>query len=247
MPADNRALIGVITALPDELGPIRRRVRNMQIEGRSGLRVWTGILGGRTAAFACTGSGNRNAAARSLDFLERVGPSVLIGAGVAGALAGGLSAGDIVVGESMIGPSGETFRPDPDWLGRALSGGAAAASFRTVDRIVCTPDQRGELLRLLPEGRPAAVDLETSFWAAAARERRVPFLGLRSISDEAGDVLPAVLADCQEPGGAVPSARIAWRLFLRPTLVRPLLDLRRRVRAASDRLAGALEELLSHS
>ncbi len=245
--------IGVITALRDELRPILERMsgprmdRLDRLDGRfHGLRVWRGSLGGKSVALACAGSGNRNADVLSSAFLERVRPSVLIGAGVSGALTPDLAPGDVVFGERVFGTARQAVPPsDPAWIRRALAAGGAAAFILTGDRIVCAPAERRACLRFVPEGRPAAVDLETSFWARAAAKRGVPFLALRAISDPAEDELPALLAQCQEPGGAIPSTRIAFRAFYRPLLLRRLLLLRGRVRAASVRLAAILETLLA--
>ena len=235
--------IGVITALPDELRPILRRSSGLRAETRRGVRVWRGVLGGKPVALACAGEGNRNAE-KALEFFGSDRPSALIGAGVAGGLTDDLAADQIVAGRRMTGPSGETLLPDAELLRRAVSAGATAVSFLTVDRIVCASEERRALARRVSEGPPAAVDLETSFWAAAARDLGVPFLGLRSISDAAGESLPPLLASCQQPGGPVPAATIALRAFYRPALLRALFRLRSRVRTASERLAAALEKLL---
>ncbi|MGH9442577.1 MAG: hypothetical protein ACRD16_09920, partial [Thermoanaerobaculia bacterium] len=120
--------IAIVTALPEELRPLRRRARDLKAEKGNGLRLWRGLLGRAPVALACTGDGNRNAEARAATLLDLVRPSALIGAGVAGALSADLSPGQIVYGDRIFGPSGEAPAAASDWRERvrALPGATPA-------------------------------------------------------------------------------------------------------------------------
>jgi hypothetical protein len=105
----------IATALPEELGAILRRTRGLR---RRAGGSFEGMLGGRSVRIACTGSGPRRAA-RELDRLLAEGPaSLVIGAGIAGALTPGLALGDVVVARRVRDGHGEAPAPDEAWHGR---------------------------------------------------------------------------------------------------------------------------------
>ena len=104
----------IATALPEELGALLRRTRGVRRRAGS----FEGTLGGRRVRLACTGSGPRRAA-RELDRLLAEGPaSLVIGAGIAGALTPGLGLGDVVVARRVRDRDGEAPAPDEGWRGR---------------------------------------------------------------------------------------------------------------------------------
>ena len=239
--------VAVVTALPEELGPLLARLDGRSAERRDGARLWRGRLGSAPILLACTGDGNRNALRAARSILGGDRPRALIGVGVAGALTPDLPSGRIVCGDRIFESSGEAAGSDPGWVDRARAlPGAEAAVLFTSDRVVCAADERRALAARLPPGRAAAVDLESSFWGRAAAEKDVPFLAIRAISDGAGEELPGVLSECQAPGGPIRRGCVACRAILRPATARKLLDLRRRVRAGSRLLARFLETLLQY-
>jgi nucleoside phosphorylase len=243
--ADERRPVAVVTALREELRPILDRTRDVESEWRDGLRVFRGRMGRAAVALACTGDGNRNAKRWAGVFVELVRPEALIGVGVGGSLTAGLAAGQVVFGDRIFDMTGEAPTPSPAWLQRAKAiSGSTFASLLTVDRVVCTPGERRALALGLPAGHPAAVDLESAFWARAAASRNVPWLVIRAISDEAHETLPGILAACQEPGGPVRRACVARRALFHPSAAIQLFSLRSRARAGGRRLAELLETLL---
>ena len=230
----------IATALPEELGALLRRARG--VRRRAG--AFEGTLGGRRVLLACTGSGPRRAA-QELDRLLAEGPaSLVIGAGVAGALTPGLAVGDVIVARRVRDGSGEAPAPDEGWRGRASRLGARPAVAVSVDRVVTRPADRLDLSREVPAGTAGSVDMESAAWSRAAERRRVPCLILRAIADRSCEELPEYLARCLDVEGAVSRRRIAARALVRPGSMRSLLRLRRQAREASERLASFVERLL---
>ena len=230
----------IATALPEELGALLRRARG--VRRREG--AFEGSLGGRRVRLACTGSGPRRAA-RGLDRLLGDGPaSLVIGAGIAGALTPGLALGDVVVARWVRDHDGEAPASDQAWRGRALRLGARPAVAVSVDRVVTRPDDRLLLARDLPADTVASVDMESAAWSRAAERRRVPCLILRAISDRSCEALPDYLSGCLDAEGGLSRPRVVARALARPGSLRSLLRLRRQVREAAERLASFLEQLL---
>jgi nucleoside phosphorylase len=230
----------IATALPEELGALLRRSRDVRRRGP----IFEGSLGGRPVRLACTGSGPRRAA-RGLDRLLAGGPvSLVVGAGVAGALTPQLAPGDVVVGRWVRDQRGEAPASDATWRARALRLGARSAVAVTVDRIVTRPVDRLALARDLPPDSVASVDMESAAWTRAAEKRHAPCLILRAISDGASEVLPDYLAECLDVEGGLSRRRVAARALARPRSLRSLLRLRRQAREAADGLSRFLEDLL---
>ena len=244
--AEPDGIVAIVTALPEELAPLLARLRGRTAERSDDRRLWRGSLGSTPVLLACAGDGNESSLRGVRALLAGKRPRALLGAGVAGALTEDLAPGRVVFGERIFDSSGESAAADPEWLGRARAlSGAAGAAFFTSDRVACSPEERSALAARLPPG-PAAVDLESASWARAAAEKGIPFLALRAISDGAGERLPGILSECQAPGGPVRRACVARRAILRPAALKSLLELRRRVRDASEALAGFVETLLQY-
>jgi adenosylhomocysteine nucleosidase len=230
----------IATALPEELGALLRRTRGVRRRGGS----FEGTLGGRRVRLACTGSGPRRAA-RGLDRLLAEAPaSLVIGAGVAGALTPGLALGDVVVARSVRDGDGEAPAPDEGWRGRAQRLGARPAVAVSVDRVVTRPADRLALARDVPPGGAGSVDMESAAWGRAAGRHHVPCLILRAISDGSSEALPDYLACCLDAEGGLSRRRVAVRALGHPGSLRTLLRLRRQAHEAAERLSGFVERLL---
>lgn len=220
---------------------VLRRCRDLRRRGAA----FEGSLGGHAVRVACTGSGPRRAAF-ALDRMLADGPvSLVVGAGIAGALTPSLARGDVVVGRAVRDRDGEAPASDESWRTRAVGLGARPAVMVTVDRIVTRPDERLALARDLPPDAVASVDMESAAWTRTAARRRTPCLVLRAISDTAAEALPDRLAECLDDEGGISRRRLAARALVRPRSLGSLLRLRRQAREAALSLSGFLERLLA--
>ncbi len=227
MCADSPARILVVTAMREELGAF------------SGRRLPPGAL------VAATGDGPRNAARAAADLCASHRPSLLIGAGVAGALTADLVLGDLVVAHRLVDGEGETPLPHSVLAGRASAKpGALAGTLLTVDRpLVAVSEKAAWAARVGPH--PLAVDMESAAWARVASARGIPFLIIRAVSDTAGEELPGYLSECMDEEGGIRRSAVALAALARPASIPALLSMRRRVRDASQRLAAFVESLLA--
>jgi len=188
------------------------------------------------------------AARRGAQILGVLRPRVLVSLGFAGALTTELAPGDLVLGESFwdfhpdTGALGQISPPPPpcplpDMLRKLNQAGlpAAAGSLVTTPYII-NKEEQGKPLRRLH--RPA-VDLETGVWARLAAAQGLAFLGLRAITDAAGEEIPDFLKGARGTGVEA----LGW-LARDPGRLRTLIHLWRRSRLAARRLAAALIVLL---
>lgn len=249
----------LVTALSEEAAALRNRLvktGTARADARGGVTasgslrsVSSGRLSGVPVVVAVTGDGERNARLGVQALLETVAPDRLVALGVAGGLAPGLKLGDLVVAGHVLREGAPALRPPPSVLSLALRAtGAAEGVVVTGSRLADTPAAKAELYRWSwgqgGRERPAVVDLESGFYAAAAEEAGIPWVVIRAVSDTASEALPSYLNRCRDPGGSVRGASVLGWALRRPTSVPTLLRLHGRVRRNGKRLADAVERLI---
>ena len=94
--------IGILFALKMEAEPFRKMVDGHSA-GTDGLHI--GTVGGHDVVFAFSGMGNQRATSSALQLISAQKPSVLISAGMAGALCEDLISGDGVVCRTILDAS----------------------------------------------------------------------------------------------------------------------------------------------
>jgi nucleoside phosphorylase len=242
MSADNRTGVLILTAISEELDldAILRRASRIHYQ-------WSGAVAARIGetdvVIAATGDGQMQAGARAAAFCETARPRFVIGAGIAGALSPELPVGAIVAGKRIRDSSGDAPAPDARLLSRAVAAGAAAATLLTAGRPVTASAEKKRLAETL-EG-PSAVDMESAAWARVAASRGIPYAVVRSISDGADEDLPEYLAACIGEDGAIRRGAVVLRALARPTRIRGLVRMRRRVLVCASGLSRFLERFLA--
>jgi adenosylhomocysteine nucleosidase len=254
-PVPRRAEAGkplVVTALREEFEAIASRVsradRRRVGKGRPGILL-RGKMDGASVLLGMTGDGEVRAEGGLSSLLGEFRISLLLGAGVAGALVSSLRRGDVVVSERIFDGAGEAPAPDPTLVAKAVSLGARAATFVTVARPLTSPKEKKEHAARVgaSDSALAVVDMESAAWGRAAASRGVPFVILRAVSDTLDEDLPGFLSSCLSREGSLDRAAIARRLLRHPEALPALLAMRRRVVAASEGLGRFLVPLLSAS
>jgi len=255
-PLTDDPLTGIVAAMEEEAVDLRARIVGARAASLRSARITLGRLGGARVALAVTGDGERNARRGLVELLASAPMSRIIVAGVAGALSPTLEAGALVaVGRAINESDGSVYAADPELLDaatRACGGHRGVAV--TATRIADTVAEKQRLLALAvaaetgadhdPSRIWAVVDLESAAFAAAATRTGLPWVAVRAVSDTAADSVPALLNRSRDDGGAVRRASVLRGLLTNPTALRPLLELRGRVRACAGRLADAVEMTL---
>ncbi len=212
-------MIAVTFALPSESSDFRRLLGDRHCE----------------VAILHTGVGEKICRGRIEPFLDSQPFEFLISSGFAGGVEPSLGVGDLLLAENFS---------DPELLLRARDVLIArVAQLVTTDRVIATATERTQLAR--DEGA-AAVDMETQCIAHACATRRIPMLSLRAISDTAAAPFPAppeVLFDLARQRTDL--RRLAGHFLLRPGAILRLARFARQIALARNRLAVALDELVT--
>lgn len=211
------ASILVCFAVPEEARPFRRRLATVA----PALRESVDIL--------VTGMGPGPATAAFHHYLtqRRTPPRLLITAGFAGALAPSLAVGDLVFDATDALPFANLL----------AQCGAKPARFHTTSRVATTAAAKHQLH--LDTGAEV-VEMESGALRDLARQRGIPCLLLRTISDPAHEDLPLDFGPLVGPTGHLSPVRLALALLRRPTAIPGLLRLGRRTTLAAQNLAEIL-------
>ena len=165
---------------------------------------------------------------------------LVISAGVCGALAPDLQAGDLVLPESVIGPSAERLNVTPTAYARAIGLARAArrGTLATSREVVATAEAKAALFA---RTGAVAVDMESSVILAHAAGAGCPTLVVRGVSDAAGESLPPELIGLVTEAGKLRTARALALTLTRPRVLPRALALRQ----ATQRALTAVARLLA--
>ncbi|HEU4754542.1 MAG TPA: hypothetical protein VFU47_15645 [Armatimonadota bacterium] len=224
--------IALLVAVAQEGNPVARR---LGLTERHPGGILHGTREGMEVALAVGGMGAHRAALAADRLIEEWRPDLLLIAGVAGALAPGLSVGDLVVADAVCS-EGPTLRPT---LPAIPGPEARIGGLLSLDRVLVTADEK----RLAREGypdRPLAIEMETAAAARIAVARGVAWGAVRAISDRADEALPLDFNRLRGPGGDLPTSRVALAALFRPASIPGLLRLGKNTSLAAERLAEFL-------
>lgn len=224
--------VGLIASLPEELRPVKRRLRLRLVVGHAAQA--RGQVHGSSVTAILAGVGAQ-AAASAARALVAEGCDLLISLGFAGGLDPALAAGEARAVARVLGPDGDARLPSqPCRLPSAVLISVAQAAGTVAEKAELR-DRTGADL----------VDMETWAVAAVAAELGVPWLGLRAVSDSARDTLPDLVRRHVRPDlGRVQTLRIVLAALVSPRSWAPLIGLGVRSVRAGNALAEAVALLL---
>lgn len=201
------------------------------------------------------GVGGAAAQRAAQELITQSRATVLISTGFSGALAPGLDAGAIVLGARVLACrdpqaplAGEPLEADAAWLEHAhqtlVSKSMAHRSGTLVT--VAEPVFTGAGKRALGAALNAlAVDMEAAAIARVARQAKIPFFAVRTISDTVEDDLPEQVGSFLTESGEVRVGQVAKFVLRDPRRVGALMRLKRGSDAASNGLMAAWRALLT--
>jgi len=205
-------MIGIITAMREELAPLLKRAAIARVVDR---RYHVGTLSGAEVVFVAGGDGLQNAERAASELLAKFKLTLLVGAGIAGAVDPSLKRGDVVIGTpSPIFPEVRQVR------------------IRSLDRIASSKREIADA---------DVVDTETEGWMRAAAAAGVTFASVRVIYDAADDEIPTFVAS----DGPIDRGAIVRHALTHPRAIPVLLGMRKRVRECSETLADFIARSLA--
>ncbi len=225
--------IGIVAALRVEVKSLLDKGKWKTVAHRGKEKEFT-ILESERAVMICGGMGARPASIASealLEFTE--GISLLVSAGLAGALVGNLQIGNIFCPAMVL-----TSQMDVS-SGR-LRTAAGRGGLITTSAVAGVKEKQ----ELHQEWGADAVDMEAFSVARVAQAHGCPFVAIKAISDELGYAMPDMRGFIDEEG------QFRMGSFIRHAALRPgiwpaLMRLSRDSARAANGLCGALAELIA--
>ena len=239
--------IAIFGAVKEEIAGIKQAM-NISDHVRLGkTSAWPGKWGKEEIILVRSGVGRQRAKDATLQIIDRFKPRVLISTGYAGAVQPGLNVGDLVIANTIIEEiKGQKQSPDSDWLDRAIGVPSpngvkkVVGGLLTVDTVIHTSAIKYELGK---KYGVQAVEMETSAIAKVAREKGLPLLSLRVISDR----LDQELIDSSSflgSDGEISTLKAGWYVLSHPGSIRNALSLRNQTQVATKVMTRFLSDLL---
>ncbi len=243
--------IGLVAAMPEECGPLLRRVSGCRKAGIGRFRAWSFTVGGNEIRLIRSGMGAAHAAEAAAALLSAHNPQLLLSFGFGGAVRQGLATGDIVLASRLFrldaGELTQLEGPDRELTARAekaLESHKASGAFQlhrgefiTTDRI----ENKRELAGLLDRGMEnPLLEMETGTVALIASAARIPFASIRAVSDCADEELGFSISEFTDREMNVSIPRVLATLARKPRILPQLLRLSRNSRLAGKNLATGI-------
>ena len=187
-------MLAIMGAFGQEIIDLRRQMVIEEVVARRDCRLYRGKFKSRDTLLVRTGMGKERAENATQFMLERYPVTAIISLGFAGALAPELRIGDVVVCSTLHGQPGlgteeqrlEPLAPDAKLLSLASQGpGDKACRFSLGSGVtVLRLNSSTQKMQGLNETFYAdIVDMESYWIARIASARQIPFISIRSISD----------------------------------------------------------------
>lgn len=191
--------IGILGAMPDEIRLLTDMLEHVKTEKKGGVAFHQGRFYGKDAVLCCAGMGKVNAAAATQLLITAYGAQVIICNGIAGNFSREISVGDIVISQSAVYHDAELAMIEQSYPGlreypaapalvKAACDACREAGVRFLPGLVATGDQfiSDPVIKADIAARcaPACVEMEGAAVAHVAAKNDVPFVIIRTMSDE---------------------------------------------------------------
>ena len=192
--------IGIIGAMGSEIELLKTHLTDMKETVFAGRSFYCGKIGGSDVVLVCSGIGKVNSAITAQILIDRFNVSAVINTGVAGG-AGGMGVRDVVISTETVYhdmdaeilshsyPYLKAFQADQKLVELALAAcegkvRAKAGRIATGDQFICERSVKDDIVA---RTSPLAIEMEGGSIAHACASNEIPFVIIRSISDNADD------------------------------------------------------------
>ncbi len=203
--------IGIIGAMEPEVVHLIESLEKPSFETVAGIEFVSGELGGKEVIVTRSGIGKVAASLATSLLIEKFAPDAVINTGSAGGFVDELAIGDIVISSEVrhhdvdvtafgyeIGQMAQqpaAFIPDNKLVAAAKSAIASLGEVKAIEGLICTgdsficdPERTKTMLSHFPT--MAACEMEAAAIAQVCHAFEVPFVVIRSLSDNANDDSP---------------------------------------------------------
>jgi adenosylhomocysteine nucleosidase len=250
-----RLTIGLVAAIPEEsrhllamAGSVTKEYRDIFVLYRFKVRLTDICL-------ITSGIGPARGADAVRVLISWVRPELIINIGFAGGITNSVAVGDLILANRLFSYDGQLLqekhsldRSLSDLIETALVAACQGEQFQVLRGGFITCDKilpKRQLTGLLPRAvMNPVLDMESAAEAEAAHEAGVSFLGLRAISDDAGEDLGFSITEFTDSSMNVKVSRVLLTLIRKPRLLPQLIRLAKNSASAGNNLATGIMRLL---
>ena len=227
----------VTFALENEFSPWRKLAGFQCVSVFDSHRWYEAQIGAAEVRVVVTGAG-RFAAHRAMNSAFDEVPDFCIASGLAGALKTDYLPGQVLAARWVTeAESGRSLLGDTELLQRAAETGAKLVErFLVTDRVIATAAEKQQL-----GARGDAVEMEGAYILAAAAQRGVRAVAIRSVSDAVDQDLPLDFDRTFDDYGRVKISSVFRQVAVKPGRIGGLI----RLAEGSARAAGSLASFLN--
>jgi adenosylhomocysteine nucleosidase len=244
--------IGIIVALPEERVALAKKLQQLKRRLVGDIPFYNGMLEGCYVTVVEGGMGTAAASDAVRLLLAEERPSLLISAGFCGAIRPGAQVADLVICKRLFSfdPSGlhEVNLPGSELTTARLSAELQHLGLRTwLGSFITTSGivTKAVVAETVPADLPTPVlEMESVAVARAAATAGVPFLGLRTISDDAGEELGFALDELTDSQLRISIPRVLFTCLKKPRIIPQLARLAGNSGKAGKILGVALQQII---
>lgn len=207
----NLMKIGIIGAMEPEVVHLIQSMTDAQTQVIAGIEFTAGTLNGKQVIVTRSGIGKVAASIATTLLIEKYAPDMIINTGSAGGFVDELAIGDIVISTEVrhhdvdvtafgyeIGQMAQqpaAFVADANLIAAAKAAVAELGEVKTIEGLICTGDSficDPERTKLMLANFPtmAACEMEGAAIAQVCHQFGIPFVVIRSLSDNANNDSP---------------------------------------------------------
>lgn len=235
---------GIVTALPQETRAVLRGLQHIEGKLLHGRRLFSGSSGGNPVSLIESGMGLENARSAAEALVTAEHPELLVSAGLGGGVSASLATGDPVLAGRVLQWREEGQLEEIDFVPFAIhpDPGIRTGTFVTGGGIL----DKKRVAGLLDDGLPfPLLEMESAAIAAVAAKNRIPFLGIRTISDPWDEELLFDIEEFCDATLRIRPFKVLMTMIRRPGIVPQLIRLAKGSRIAAARLTTASAQVLS--
>ncbi|ODT99079.1 MAG: nucleoside phosphorylase [Planctomycetes bacterium SCN 63-9] len=236
-PAPIPADVGIVAALPLELGFFVDRLKKVRKYKTAASTIIEGEFGNKVVAVVYSGAGRSAARIATQILIAGHRPNLIISAGFAGGLNPGFTRGQLIYPSEILDLDGNRFPVALLDTHEAPSDASSNLRLLTVDAIARTAAEKADLRTRFGAD---LVDMETSAVAEVCQSQGHGFLSIRTISDDAAAELPAEIVAMLNRSLSFQVGAAFRAIWNRPTAVKDFWTLHSNAIEASDQLAKGL-------
>tara|TARA_B100001094_G_C18195716_1_gene810740 strand:- start:2382 stop:3083 length:702 start_codon:yes stop_codon:yes gene_type:complete len=203
--------VGIIGAMEPEVELLRKTVKRSQKTKVAHIDFIEGEIHGVEVVILQSGIGKVSAAIGTALLINTFKPNFIINTGSAGGFVKELDIGDIVISKDVVHHDVDVtafgytmgqvpqqpaaYQPDPQLVNAALKAIKSVGEVKAVegligtgDSFICTPERTDEIQKHFPD--IAACEMEAAAIAQTCHQMKVPFVIIRSLSDNANNDSP---------------------------------------------------------